>query len=225
MAEIIYTGERRLFMNPGISTLPSAAPLVRSPLRSATRAFVLAVAGLLVLPPALSAHSGHGLEAGFWEGLLHPFTGLDHMLALVVIGLWAAQMGGTRRAWVPLVALAGLLSGALMALASRNTVLAEAGIIASLLLAGVLVALAVRPPLAVTAFCVAGFVLIHGYAHGLEVALSHHFGYWLGFLAGSLVCLVGSVSLGHYLKESARPHWVRVAGGAIALGGLVFWTL
>ncbi len=187
-----------------------------------TRLFVVALA-LLVTGPAW-AHSGAGDVGGFAAGLLHPVSGVDHMLAMIAVGMWGAQLG-LPLIWLlpvtfPLVmALGGLLGGLGVPLPA-----VEPGIAASVLVLGAMVALAFRPPAWVAALIVGMWAIFHGYAHGAELpAGADAFTYGLGFvIATGLLHLVG-IALGSIIRWPAGVTALRAGGAAICAAGL--WLL
>lgn len=185
------------------------------------RTFILASA--LLLSPALAfAHPGHD-HAGVMSGIAHPIFGLDHLLAMVAVGLWAAQQTGQARWALPLTFVATMLLGGLIGFAGIDMPLMETGIAGSVLALGVLVALAVRLPLAVAAGLTALFALSHGVAHGLELpALSSPWGYAAGFVAATAALHGIGYVVARNLPQVAAPL-VRIAGAASALTGA--WLL
>jgi urease accessory protein len=129
---------------------------------------VVAVA-LAALPTAAFAHVGDHSHMSFAEGLAHPFTGLDHLLAMVAVGLWASQIG-QRALWLlPLTFPAVMVAGAALGFGGVALPWVEIGIAASVLVLGAAVALTLRPSLAISVPLIAGFAALHGYSHGVEV--------------------------------------------------------
>ncbi|MCO6419378.1 HupE/UreJ family protein [Siccirubricoccus sp. KC 17139] len=181
------------------------------------RALLLAAA-LLAPLPAL-AHPGHGLEHGFAAGLAHPFLGLDHLLAMVTVGLLGGLLGGAARFALPGAFLAAMAAGAGLAMAGVALPGVEAGILASLIVLGALTALAVRLPLGAMAGLAALFGLLHGAAHGAELPG----GSAALYVAGFLVATAALHGLGLALARPFAP-WARraaqLAGGATAAAGL-----
>jgi urease accessory protein len=164
-----------------------------------------------------SAHTGdHTTVTGFAGGLAHPLTGLDHLLAMIAIGLWAAQQGG-RALWaVPAAFVGAMLSGGMLASSGIALPHVETAIALSVLVLGLLIA--TRRQWAVTAgmALAAGFALFHGYAHGLEMPLAASPAqYGLGFVLATLV-LHGLGVAGSLLGR----HTVKLAGAGIAATGL-----
>ncbi|MFT4172646.1 MAG: HupE/UreJ family protein [Rhodocyclaceae bacterium] len=186
--------------------------------------------GLALLPTLALAHTGadggaHHL-AGFPEGFAHPFTGIDHLAAMVAVGVWSAMT--TRRAWTAPVSFASLLLvGALMGIGGVALPAVEPMIAASLLVLGLLVAARVRMPLSAGAMLVGVFALFHGLAHGTELAGAHSVvGALAGMVLGTALLHICGLAVGRVLMR-ANVWWPRVLGGGVALlgagliGGLV----
>jgi len=152
----------------------------------------------------------HGLAAGF----SHPLLGLDHMLAMFAVGIWAAQLGG-RALWaVPATFVGSMALGGLLGFAGLHPPLMEPMIAASVLALGLLIAFAVKRKSAGVAL-IAVFALFHGVAHALGIP--HHdsaTGYAVGFLAATVLLHVAGVGLGVALRGRAR-----FIGAPIALAG------
>ena len=130
---------------------------------------LVAVTAVTLATPAV-AHTGAGETAGFAAGLLHPLTGLDHLLAIVAVGAWSA-LAAPARVWaVPLAFLAVMLAGAGLAFAGVVVPAVETGIVLSLLALGLLIGVRVKLGLPAAVALVALFALPHGYAHGAEAA-------------------------------------------------------
>ncbi|MBB4822642.1 urease accessory protein [Pseudomonas alcaligenes] len=177
----------------------------------------------LFLTPALAfAHPGHD-SSGLMAGVAHPITGLDHLLAMLAVGLWAAQQQGAARWALPVTFVGTMLLGGLLGFEGLELPFMETGIAASVLALGLLVAVAVRPPMFVAAGLTALFALAHGVAHGLELPdLSSPWGYAAGFVAATAALHAAGYGLVRVLPQAAAPL-VRVAGGASAVAGA--WLL
>ena len=174
-----------------------------------------------------AAHPGHEVDAhsiSFMDGLLHPLTGLDHLAAMLAVGLWSALSAtSARRIWLAPVAFAGmLLVGALLGLNGLELPAVEPMIAASLLVMGLLVATRAQLPLAVTAGVVGVFAVFHGIAHGTELAGGGNgFAPLLGMLVATIALHLAGVGLGLALR-SHSVWWPRVVGGLTALLGGAF---
>jgi len=174
-----------------------------------------------LLPSLAQAHPNHGPASGLFAGLAHPLSGLDHLAAMVAIGLWAAQRGG-RALWaVPLAFVGVLIFGALLGQGGVALPFAEQGIAASVLILGILIAAAWRLPLAASLAVVGLFALFHGYAHGAEMpATASGLAYGAGFVAATVALNLFGIGLGLAAKQLATEKMLRYAGGAVAACGL-----
>ena len=174
----------------------------------------------LAAGPAI-AHVGHGSTASFASGLGHPLGGLDHVVAMVAVGLWAALKGG-RALWAWPAAFVGvMLAGGVMGMAHLPLPLVEPGILASAVVLGLLVALAVDLPVGVGAVIVASFALLHGYAHGSEVEESGNgVAYMAGFALATAGLHLAGIGFAQTMVHFALRPAVRVAGAACALVGI-----
>ena len=174
---------------------------------------------------AAYAHVPSAAGAGWAEGLAHPFSGLDHVLAMVAVGLWAAQME-RRLAWLlPLAFPAVMAGGAVLAALGFAVPGVEAGIAGSVMVLGLLVALAARPSVAVAATVVGFFALFHGHAHGTELPMTADpWLYGAGFvLATALLHGIGLVFGSAARRPVGRPL-VRLAGAAVSAAGVVLFA-
>ncbi len=177
----------------------------------------------LFLSPAVAfAHAGHD-HSGLMAGLAHPVFGLDHLLAMLAVGLWAAQQSGAARWALPLTFVGTMLIGGLLGFNGLEIPLMETGIAASVLAFGLLVAVAIRLPMAISIALTALFALTHGVAHGLELPeLASPWGYAAGFVMATAALHGAGYALVRSLPRAAAPL-VRVAGAASALTGV--WLL
>ncbi|OYT97341.1 MAG: urease accessory protein UreJ [Pseudomonas sp. PGPPP3] len=183
---------------------------------------------VLIAAPALStasmAHSGveNHVHSSFLAGLVHPFLGVDHLAAMLAVGLWSAltaRRAGPELLWGPLAFANFLLLGALLGLQGITLPAMEPMVATSLLAVGLLVVTRAQLPTQVSAFLLGGFALFHGQAHGLELAQSTHaFQVLAGmFTATALLHAVG-LAVGWKLR-SASVWLPRIAGGAVAALG------
>lgn len=188
---------------------------------------VAAMAGLMlaVAAPAALAHNLGAAGAGFAAGVGHPFLGLDHLAAMVAIGVWAVQ-AGWRPVWsVPLAFMGAMALGTVLAFAGMALPAVEAGIAASLLVLGLLITATVRLPVTAGAAIAAVFAVFHGHAHGSEIPLA--LAPWLyaaGFLlATGVLHATGIVAGRQWLAR--RPWLARATGIALTAGGAwMLWT-
>lgn len=181
---------------------------------------LFAVAAVL-LPSFAYAHAGVGETSGFLHGLTHPASGLDHVCAMLAVGIWAAQMGG-RSLWaVPLTFVGVMALGGILAMSGIGLLFVEQGILLSVLLLGVLIAASVRLPLWLSGGMVGTFALWHGHAHGAEVSeLASGIGYALGFMLATALLHAAGIAFGLGMQRISRERLVQAVGAGIALCGV-----
>ncbi len=187
----------------------------RAPLRAAAALLALAAA-----TPAL-AHPGlehvHSMAAGF----AHPFSGFDHLLAMVAVGLWAGLNGG-RAVWAWPAAFVGLMPvGGVIGASHVVLPHVEPGILASVIVLGIAVTAALRAPMALGVVVIGAFALLHGYAHGAELpAGTPAVGYMAGFaLATALLHSIGATAAVLAGPGAGRVA-IRATGALVAVAGL-----
>ncbi|MEP6563485.1 MAG: HupE/UreJ family protein [Mesorhizobium sp.] len=186
--------------------------------RAAFSGLALAVAA--VLTPSLAfAHSGGFHVHGFMSGLEHPLAGIDHLLAMMAVGIIAARTGGKAIVVVPSCFVAAMIAGALLGIAGIGLPSLESGIALSLVVFGAMMALARPPPLAITASLTALFGLFHGNAHGLEIPETvSGIAYAVGFVAAtSALHATGALTA---LTLRRWPGAIRTAGVGTSLVGV-----
>jgi urease accessory protein len=184
---------------------------------SAAAALCAAPMFALMSAPA-SAHVDPLAHGAMASGLLHPFSGADHMLAMIAVGLWAAQLGGKARFAVPATFVAVMAAGFGLALIGAPLPFVEPAILASVIGLGLLAALAVKLPTSLGMAIVGGFALFHGYAHGAELGGANALTFGLGFVAATAI--LHGVGLGLGAWASARSAAIgRLLGALTALGG------
>jgi urease accessory protein len=174
----------------------------------------------LMVPSLAHAHSGAGVTSGLLQGIGHPLNGLDHICAMVAVGLWAAQMGG-RSIWtVPLTFITVMALGGILGMIGVNLPLVETGIIISVLTLGVLIAASVRLPLVASGIIIDLFATFHGHAHGTEMPETlSGLAYAAGFIIATAFLHACGIGLGIAIQRIANPKIVRFAGTAIVLCG------
>ncbi len=197
-------------------------------MRNATTKFFITII-LLGTSSMAFAHPGHNVS-GFAAGLMHPYSGLDHLLAMVAVGLWAAQGSGKGRGgkgiWLlPAAFMAMLAAGAGIAMQWQSLPLVEAGIATSVLALGLLIALSLQLPMMLSVAIAALFGLFHGYAHGLELPQSAApVEYALGFLAATATLHLSGIAVG----VATRQRYAllsKVLGIVIAAMAHICWLL
>lgn len=178
---------------------------------------VLALSGLA--GPAL-AHSGAGAVHGFEAGLLHPLFGLDHVLAMVAVGLWAGLTGGRARLAYPLAFVGMMILAGLWGMSGAQLPGVEIGIAVSVVVLGLAIAVKATPPLAAGAAACAIFAIFHGHAHGAELPDgSSGLSYAIGFVLATAALHGAGLGLAGLLAVRA-PLVARIAGGGLALAGV-----
>ena len=187
-------------------------------MRRSVSTAVLVAAAATVFATDASAHIG-GHAGGFTNGLAHPFYGLDHVLAMVAVGIWASQLGRPAIWLLPLTFPLVMIAGASLGLSGVSLPWLETGIAATVIALGAAIAFAVRPPVAISAALIGVFALFHGFEHG--VSLPAH-GNALTYGAGFVLATLALHAVGLGLGLAARyPLALRTAGGAIAAVGVV----
>lgn len=180
----------------------------------------LAVAVALASPAAF-AHIGSHAD-GFSHGFTHPFGGLDHLLAMVAIGLWALQQGGRALYALPLAFMTSMAIGFGLGLGGIELPYTETGIALSVLALGLAIALALKPGLGIALPVTAAFALCHGYAHGAEMPGEAPV---LLYAAGMLLGTGLLHGTGLLAARYARLPLLRAAGAATAAAGLALLVL
>ena len=174
------------------------------------RRFVLALA--LLAPPPAFAHPGHDHGAGFLAGLAHPLGGLDHLVAMVAVGLWAASYGSRAMALaLPGAFLGGRVAGGMRGAFGPALAVVEYGVIGTAVLLAVAVAASLRLPVAASIGFVALAGVLHGYAHGAEMTAGSSLAlYGTGFLVATAA--LHALGFGVARMATGRPALIRGAG-------------
>jgi urease accessory protein len=185
-----------------------------------------AIVGLalgLATPLPLLAHTGDaGAGAGFVTGFLHPLGGLDHVLAMLAVGLWGAQLGNPAL-WVLPVAFPLVMAfGGAFGIVGLPLPAVELGIRLSVIALGSVIALNLRPPLWAASALVAFFAIFHGYAHGVELpGQTGAVAYSAGFVSATGGIHLTGIGLGFVVLLPRGLGLLRTSGAAIAAVGLV----
>jgi urease accessory protein len=181
--------------------------------------FVAGAGAALAHPPILGALEGH---MAFAAGLLHPLTGVDHLLAMVAVGLWAGLTGGRAVLIWPAAFVGLMLVGGALGLAAVPLPMVEGAILASLVVLGLLLLSGAAVPLTPGALLVALFALAHGWAHGAEMPPEAAVAaYAAGFALATAALHVCGLVLAYAARGASGRRLVRGAGGLIALTGIV----
>ncbi len=171
------------------------------------------------------AHEGEGLAGGFMSGLTHPIYGLDHVVAMVAVGLWGAVLGAPALWILPLVFPLVMALGGAMGVLGVALPAVEIGIAASGLVLGLMVALWVQAPIWVAAVLVGIFAVFHGHAHGTELPeAANPIAYAVGFVIATGVLHIAGIAFGALNGVKGGSWAVRGAGAVIALAGAAFLT-
>ena len=187
----------------------------------ARRALFALVLATLAAPAF--AHVEQGQAAGFLAGLAHPVSGLDHVLAMVAVGLWGAQLGAPAIWLLPLTFPIVMALGGLLGLLGIPLPGVELGIAASAILLGAAVMTERRLPLVFAAMLVGVFAVFHGHAHGTELPPGQSgLLYSLGFVVATGCLHAIGIAIGAIHRWPAGRVALRVAGGGVGLAGLFF---
>ena len=183
----------------------------------------LAAASFAALAPSALAHVQSGRAAGFVTGFLHPISGLDHVLAMVAVGLWGAQLGLPAIWILPVTFPIVMALGGFLGLLGVPLPGVEIGIAASAILLGAAVMTERRPPLYAAAALVGFFAIFHGHAHGTELPPGESgLLYSLGFVATTGCLHAIGIAVGAIHRWPAGRIALRIAGGGVGLAGVFF---
>lgn len=189
----------------------------------------LALAVVAAAVPTLAfAHTGAGSANGFVHGFTHPIGGIDHILAMVAVGIFAANLGGRALWMVPLSFMGFMLAGGALGILGVPLPLVETGIALSIVVLGVAVAVKWNWPVAAAMALVGLFAIFHGHAHGTEMPVdASGAAYALGFVtATGLLHLVG-IGIGIGIGKAGASYSPRIAqagGAAVAIAGVAILT-
>jgi urease accessory protein len=193
------------------------------------RFFAIAAAFWMVASGVALAHPHHEVVPGdhgsFMAGLMHPLFGLDHVLAMVAVGLWASQLGGRALWLVPAAFVGVMVAGFLLALAGVPLPFVEPFILASVIVLGLVVALALPLPTAAGAALVGFFALFHGHAHGEEMGAATMAAYGAGFIISTAFLhalgVAAGLGFGRLLEPGQGRLLTRAAGASTVIGGIL----
>ncbi len=190
--------------------------------------FNAALAACVLAPSLAFAHTGVGQTIGFAHGFAHPVSGLDHVLAMILVGVLAWQLGGRALWLVPTTFVSVMAIGGALGMMGISVPFVEAGIAFSVIVLGAVVALGIRAPLAIAAGVVGLFAIFHGHAHGSEMpAAAGGIAYAAGFMLATATLHIAGIALGYLLaKMSERQGSIvmRSVGGTAALAGIGLLT-
>lgn len=187
--------------------------------RAAVTTFVVF---FIFAPAAALAHPGHDGAGGLAHGFVHPLTGIDHVLAMIAVGVLAAQYGGRALWLVPMSFLVAMAAAGAIGMAGIPVQIVEAGIGLSVVVLGLMIAFQIKPPTLVARVVVGFFALFHGYAHGSEMPGGlAGMSFAAGLLGATALLLGAGVGLGLLLqRRTLSRRLIRAGGGAMALIGI-----
>ncbi len=169
------------------------------------------------------AHIGEGVVGGFGSGFFHPITGLDHIVAMVAVGLWGVFLGSPAIWVLPVVFPLVMCFGAMLGVMGVEIPYTETGIALSGIVLGVVVLFGVRAPLWVASIIIAVFAVCHGWAHGAEMPVAGNpFAFALGFVIATGMLHLAGIAFGFLTLVPKGQYLVRAAGAAIAMVGTGF---
>ncbi|WP_426227182.1 HupE/UreJ family protein [Pararhizobium sp. DWP3-4] len=185
------------------------------------RRLLLAAASFAASTVPAFAHLDPAEHGSLMAGFTHPLSGLDHILVMLAVGLWAAQIGG-RALWVVPCAFVGTMAfGFALAMAGIHLPFVEPAILASVVALGLLVAMAVRMETAACAAVVGVFALFHGYAHGGELGSAGALPFSAGFVMATALLHIAGMGLGLGIGRLSSGRLIsRILGGLTAFAGL-----
>lgn len=185
-----------------------------------TRTLLAALLSLAAIPAF--AHTGHDHSFSLISGLAHPVGGLDHLLAMLAVGLWAATQQGRVRYAAPLTFVLAMLPGAALAAAGVVLPAVEPGVALSVLALGLMVAAGSKLSARIGLPLIAAFAMLHGQAHGAEAPAAALWAYMTGFAVSTALLHSAGLLAGSRLLQSSG-NWLRISGGLIAASGV--WLL
>jgi urease accessory protein len=183
----------------------------------------LLIASSLLLATPVMAHTGHGVQ-GFESGLTHPFMGIDHLMAMLTVGVWSALALNNQRWLGPATFVGGMSLGAILGLNGVALPFLEPSIALSVVVMGLLLLAFSRVTTQASLGLIGLFALFHGNAHGLEAPLGGAVAmYMAGFLLSTSLLHVAGLGFGSVLRTQVQRWLVPALGGGISLVGM--WLL
>jgi urease accessory protein len=179
------------------------------------------ISGLVAMPA--SAHAGTGLSGGFASGFVHPMTGIDHLLAMISVGLWGAFLGRPLIYTLPVIFPLMMVGGAAVGMFGFRIPCVEVGVAASVLVLGGCIAMSLEAPVWLASLIVATFAVFHGYAHGRELpSAADPIGYSVGFVVATGLLHVLGIGIGLVNGMPRGILILRSVGAAIGCAGVWF---
>jgi urease accessory protein len=184
---------------------------------------VALVAVLLAWPRMAFAHIQSGEAGGFLSGLSHPISGLDHVLAMISVGLWGAQLGAPAVWLLPVTFPMVMAFGGMLGLLGISLPGVEIGIALSAIVLGLMIFREAQPPLWVAAVVVGVFAIFHGHAHGTELPAGESgLLYSIGFVVATGLLHATGITIGLVHRWSMGKILLRLTGAVVAVAGLAF---
>ena len=183
----------------------------------------LLLASTLLIATPVMAHTGQGVH-GLESGLVHPFMGLDHLMAMLTVGMWSA-LALSKQAWLgPASFIGGMSLGAILGVNGLALPLLDSSIALSVVIMGLLLLAFARIPTQLSLALIAGFALFHGNAHGLEAPVGGLvLNYMAGFLISTTALHIAGLGIGQLIRNSVQQWLIPLLGGGVSVLGM--WLL
>ena len=177
----------------------------------------------ILIPSSVSAHVGSGALGGFQSGFTHPIIGSDHLLAMLAVGIWGAQMGG-RNVWTLPVTFPLIMAvGGIIGMSGIGLPQVELGIALSVVVLGLAIAFAWKAAEWIALLLIAVFAVFHGYAHGIELPRAvDPASYAMGFVVATGLIHIAGIGIGLLIEKPWKGLLARALGSLIALAGVYF---
>ena len=189
-----------------------------------TKYLLIAILSLMT-PETVLAHTGEGITGGLMSGFMHPLAGLDHVSAMVAVGILGAFLGRPAIWVLPVVFPLVMAFGGVLGLLGIPIPYIEVGIAASSLVLGSMILFQLKPQLWITATIVAAFAIFHGHAHGTELPkAASALAYSVGFVVSTGLLHLAGIGFGELIRWPTGKTIARAAGGIIALVGIGYLT-
>lgn len=185
-----------------------------------------ALAAFLLAANPVTAHEQVGVAGGLASGFLHPLTGMDHLVAMVAVGIWGAQLGAPAIWVLPITFPLVMALGGVLGVLHVPLPMPEVAIALSALVLGAAVAARLRVPFAVAAVIVGVFAIFHGHAHGVELpTAANPLAYGVGFVVATGLLHLCGILLGTLKRWNFGERAIQAMGAAIAAVGCYFLVL
>ena len=179
----------------------------------------------LIVSETVFAHTGEGITGGLLSGFMHPIEGLDHVTAMVAVGILGAFLGRPAIWVLPVVFPLVMTIGGVLGLLGLPIPYIEIGIAVSSIVLGLMILFALKPPLWIAAIIVAAFAIFHGHAHGTELPkAANALAYSVGFVVSTGLLHLAGIGIGELIRWPTGQIVARAIGGIIALAGVGFLT-